>query len=89
MSSWQEQAKMPAEAGNVQAGVAFDGNLFVADDRGYIWKYNVALDSWTRKSQLPAANREVHGMYAIGGKIYIGLGNTSNKLIAYDPSWDF
>lgn len=89
MSSWQEQAKMPAQAGNVQAGVAFDGNLFVADDRGYIWKYNVALNSWTRKSQLPAANREVHGMYAIGGKIYIGLGNTANKLIAYDPAWDF
>lgn len=89
MSSWQEKTNMPAEAGNVQAGVVFGGNLFVADDRGYIWKYNVASDSWTRKSQLPAANRDVHGMYAIGEKIYIGLGNTSNKLIAYDPSWDF
>lgn len=89
MSSWQKMATMPAEAGNVQAATAFGGNLFAVDDRGYIWKYTVSSDSWARKSQLPAANRDVHCLYAIGDRLYVGLGNTSNKLITYDPSWDY
>lgn len=89
MSTWQKETTMPAEAGNVQAATAFNGNLFAVDDRGYIWQYTFSSHKWTRKSQLPAANRDVHCMYAIGDKIYIGLGNTSNKLVAYDTSWDY
>ena len=36
----------------------------------------------------PSANRSVHCMYVLDNYIYIGLGNASNSLISYDPTWD-
>lgn len=89
MQTWQKETTMPQAAGNVQGAVAFQNNLFVVDDKGFIWKYTLSSHGWSKMSQLPAANREIHCLYAIGDRIYIGLGNTSNKLIAYDPSWDY
>lgn len=82
--SWTEETTYPGAA--VKCGVALNGCLYVVDANSYIWQYNTVSKVWTRKSQVSV--REIHCMYALNGAIYIGLGSSTNTLIAYYPEWD-
>lgn len=85
LSSWVEETTMPG--GNVMAGTIHKNQLFVVDDSGYIWRYDLGTKEWKQKSQLAVDSRTVHCMYSIGDLIYIGMG-TNKMLITYDPTWD-
>ena len=72
----------------ILAGVAYNKNIYVIDEDYYILEYNTQTGVWSKKSQLPDGYRGVHCMSVINNKIYIGLGNSANALVAYDPIWD-
>ncbi|SEF55006.1 hypothetical protein SAMN05444001_102204 [Parabacteroides chinchillae] len=84
-NTWKELNSINA---NVRCGVAFDNNIYVVDDVGYIWKYDITTNSWTLKSQLPSGNRDIYCMYSLDGLIYLGQGTSGSSIISYDPSWD-
>ncbi|MDR3251413.1 MAG: hypothetical protein LBT42_07120 [Tannerella sp.] len=74
-------------SGNILAGVACRQRIYVIDSDYYILEYEPVTNVWMKKSQLPAGSRNIHCVYEMGSKIYIGLGS-SNSLIIYDPTWD-
>ena len=88
-STWEMKTLCDKNEGGILAGVAVRNSqkIYVIDEGYYILEYNITMDIWTRKSQLPEDYRRINCMYEIGGKIYIGLG-LSNSLIVYDPLWD-
>lgn len=83
---WREETSLPS--GALLCAVAYGDSIYGVDDSGYIWCYDTQAQNWSKKSQLSPSNRNVHCMYVLDKYIYIGLGNASNSLIIYDPSWD-
>ena len=73
---------------SILAGVALNKNIYVIDEDYYILEYNTQTARWSKKSRLPSTYRGIHCMSVINNKIYIGLGDPINSLIAYDPTWD-
>ena len=84
--TWEKEASFPGKM--LLCGIAYGNYVYGVDGDGYIWRYDPDSQNWSQKSQLPAANRSVHCMYVLDNYIYIGLGNASNSLISYDPTWD-
>ncbi|MDR1936905.1 MAG: hypothetical protein LBQ73_00215 [Tannerellaceae bacterium] len=87
---WSEETSLPVEAGSVRGGVAYKGSIYIVNNAGNIWKYDVAAKVWTEKSRLPASNRGdyQHCMFVLNDMIYIGLGTSQKSLLKYDPVWD-
>jgi N-acetylneuraminic acid mutarotase len=78
----------------IYVGGGYAGNLASMKD---FWEYDPALDLWTRKKDLPGANRTAGIGFAVNGKGYIGLGSTNyntfsatfrSDLWQYDPAAD-
>ncbi|MDR1879968.1 MAG: hypothetical protein LBQ78_03465 [Tannerellaceae bacterium] len=88
LNGWEPETTIPSAAGKVKAGVAYKGSIYVVDDAGTIWRYNVSTKKWTQKMTLPANNRRIHCMYTLNNHIYIGLGENSSSLLRYKPVWD-
>lgn len=84
--TWQEEGNFIG--GVVRAAVAHYNSIYVINDIGRIYKYDINSKNWESKSQLSVNMRDVHCMYTINDIIYIGLGSDSNQLISYDPLWD-
>lgn len=87
-ATWQIAKTFSEISGGIQAGVVHQDNLYMVDNSGFIWCYDLIAGTLQRKTQLAAANRTVHCMYSIGNLIYLGLGNNTNTLISYNPVWD-
>ena len=84
-ATWDLKTSYPV-SGIVLGGVACNKRLYIIDQSYFITEYNPETDEWTRKSQLPSSRRSVQCIYAVGNKIYIGLGQ--NRMTMYDPLWD-
>lgn len=97
-NTWIEETSLPEEAGHIRTVTSFQmfrsdriiRAIFMVDDTGTIWMYDIDLKTWERKSQLPASNRGnyQHCMFVIDNAIYIGLGISYTSLIKYSPDWD-
>ncbi|MDR1556502.1 MAG: hypothetical protein LBS88_05655 [Tannerellaceae bacterium] len=89
-NTWVEEMSLPESAGIVRGGVAYKEAIYVVDNTGYIWKYDVVEKIWTRKSILPSSNAgdSQHCMFVLNNVIYIGLGVSQQSLLKYDPAWD-
>jgi hypothetical protein len=89
-NTWSEEEPLPSSAGSTRGGVAYQGNIYIVDNTGTIWKYHVAEKIWTEKSKLPSSNRGdyLHCMFVLNDMIYIGLGASQKSLLKYDPAWD-
>jgi len=84
--TWELQTSYTV-TGNVLGAVVCNRRLYIIDESYSLIEYNPETDLWTKKSALPAGhNREVHCIYAINNKIYIGL--DSYSFVVYDPVWD-
>ena len=86
VSVWTQETDFPA-TGLVSA-IAYEDKIIAIDNEGVIWNFDTEEKTWAKKSQLAADNRKVHCMYMMHNKIYIGLGENSDTLIQYDPTWD-
>jgi N-acetylneuraminic acid mutarotase len=51
---------------------------------GILAEYDPATDSWTRKADYPVNFSSEQSSFAIGDKVYIGLGSGGNAFWAYD-----
>lgn len=89
-TTWTHVTSCDQYTGGILAGVASSslGRIYVVDEDYYILEYNPQTDQWAKKSRVPQGYRNIHCMYEVNGKIYIGLGNTANSLTIYDPLWD-
>lgn len=87
LSGWSEETEWPGDGG-IQKGFALDDDLYAIDTNGYIWRYDTTAKSWSRKSKLPDANKDIHCAYVVDGKVLLGLGTNSKELISYDYTWD-
>ncbi|MDR1919003.1 MAG: hypothetical protein LBQ65_05070 [Tannerellaceae bacterium] len=87
---WSEETSLPATAGSVRGGVAYKGAIYIVNNAGNLWKYDVTNKVWTEKSRLPSSNRGdyQHCMFVLNDMIYIGLGTSQKSLLRYDPAWD-
>jgi N-acetylneuraminic acid mutarotase len=89
-NTWTEETPLPTSAGHARGGVAYNGAIYVVDNAGCIWKYDVAEKTWTKKSSLPSSNigDSHHCIFVLDNMIYIGLGVSQKSLLKYDPVWD-
>jgi N-acetylneuraminic acid mutarotase len=89
-NSWTEETPLSASAGHVRGGVAYKGAIYIVDNTGAIWKYDIVEKAWTKKSTLPSSNigDSQHCMFVLNNMIYIGLGVSRKSLLKYDPVWD-
>lgn len=90
MQNWTEKAVLSSQAnGIIRAGAILNQTIYIVDDLGVIWSHAIqsADKEWIQRSQLPAANREVHCMVVLNNVLYIGFGN-SGAMITYNPIWD-
>jgi N-acetylneuraminic acid mutarotase len=90
LNTWVEETPLPAAAGIVRGGVAYNDAIYIVDSTGNIWKYDVGEKIWTKKSKLPSshAGDSQHCIFVLNNMIYIGLGVSQQSLLKYDPAWD-
>jgi hypothetical protein len=87
-SSWIAVSSIPSGASQIIGGVVYHDHIYVIDNTAQIWQYAPSNDVWTQKSKLTIMNNNVHCIYVLNDKIYVGLGTGSSKFVTYDPYWD-
>lgn len=87
-NTWSDMADIPNEATQVIGGVVFQNKIYVIDNEAQIWEYTPEDDIWKKKSKLDILEKNVHCIYVLNKKIYIGLGSRSDQFVTYDPDWD-
>ena len=86
VATWSEETSLPN--GAILCAVGYGNSIYGIDKDGYIWQYDTESMVWQQKSRLPEMKRGAHCMFVLNNQIYIGLGDTSDSLISYDPYWD-
>lgn len=86
--SWSGCSPIPGEASKIIGGVTFEGAIYVVDNTGQLWKYSPDNDVWSKKMRLIGLNDNVHCIYALEDRIYVGLGSYTGTFISYNPYWD-
>jgi N-acetylneuraminic acid mutarotase len=99
---WTRKADYPGQAaeylrgftiGNkAYMGTGFGQKIFRPDDPAQnkdFWEYNPAADTWTRKADLPALERENVIAFEINGFGYLGLGTNNNYDVNYKDFWKY
>ena len=82
--TWNYKTSYP-DAGVVRGGVVCNERLYIITNDYFSVEYKPDANVWTKKSKIPGSN--LHCIYSVGDKIYIGFGNPIT-LIVYDPTWD-
>lgn len=84
---------LPDKIGVVSSAVHYKNerwnSLFMIDDSGNIWEYNLTKEEWIAHTKY-AERMKNYQMFILNGKIYI-LGQDlfiTNTLKVYDPDWD-
>lgn len=54
-----------------------------------LWEYNPATNSWTSKSNLPDAGKNMAIAQAINGKAYVGLGCNVDQTLNHKSLWEY
>jgi len=86
-ATWTVQTVCTINTGAILGGIDCNNRIYLIDEDYRILEYYPATDTWTLKSQLPAAYHRFHCIYKYDGKLYIGLG-TNNNILEYDIIWD-
>lgn len=86
LSTWTQETNNSLISGGVLAGVVYKDKIYLVDESLYIHEYNLSTKTWTRKTRINGNDQDVHGMFVINDKIYIGLIN--KKMYVYNPLWD-
>ncbi len=103
-NKWTKKANIPGVDTNrgFAAAFAINGKGYVGLGSDHInapsvkhdlWEYDPATDSWTRKADFPAGNRDGIGVFVLGNIAYIAGGadsvlNVYQEFYAYDPVAD-
>lgn len=86
--SWTPLAALPDAMSNVSTGVIYNNSIYVVDDFGVIWQYNIDGDQWYKRSKCSDRARYFK-IYVLNDTIHIlGLDRYTNIFMTYDPSWD-
>ncbi|MDR0537668.1 MAG: hypothetical protein LBH04_06470 [Tannerellaceae bacterium] len=86
---WREETVFPGD-GQIRSAIYHKESIYMIDDTGQIWRYDLTGRFWEKKSLLPISNRGdyQHTMFVLDNTIYIGFGPSYRSLIKYDISWD-
>jgi hypothetical protein len=90
LNSWTELAPLPG-GGIVRGAVVYNKSIYAVDNTGGLWVYNIEENTWYEKSKLPSTyfrSDDLHCMFLLNEKIYIGLGSSRKTLYQYNPAWD-
>lgn len=86
--SWEPLAGLPDAMSNVSTGVIYNNSIYVVDDFGVVWQYDIGGDQWYKRSKCSDRARNFK-IYVLNDTIYIlGLDRYTNIFMTYDPSWD-
>ena len=108
LNIWTRKADFPGGARQMAIGFSIAGKGYIGTGFNYgnpdpslerkdLWEYNPALDTWTRKADMPTVPREYAIAFTISNKAYVGLGATGgsgglgtslNDFWEYDPALD-
>jgi FlaG/FlaF family flagellin (archaellin) len=92
--TWVEETSLPDAAGTIRSAVALQNvyrrAIFMVDNSGTIWMYDIDTKLWEQKTILPSSNYgdHQHCMFVLDNYIYIGLGISYKSLLKYDHAWD-
>lgn len=84
--SWKRH-ELPFEMSHFGNTVAIGskGYVYTANDRNELWEYDGS--TWKSKAQFPGPRRDQAAMFAIGQKIYLGIGKENNT--SYQDFYSF
>lgn len=86
--SWVRKKDLPDAMSNVSTGVIYNNSIYVVDDFGIVFQYDIANDEWYERSKCSDRARNFK-IYVLNDTIYIlGLDRYANVFMTYDPSWD-
>lgn len=86
--SWVRTKDPRADMSNVSTGVIYNNSIYVVDDFGIVFQYDIANDEWYKRSKCSDRARNFK-IYVLNDTIYIlGLDRYANVFMTYDPSWD-
>jgi hypothetical protein len=79
---------------------AYSGNTTATEEKAYIytahekenfWEFNSISKQWIRKADFPGPVRGASSMFAIGGKVYVGLGRNTEGFttISYNDFYEY
>lgn len=86
---WTSLETPPGLMNKVSTGVVYYDNIYVIDDSGIIWQYNLTEDKWYQRSTCLPEKIKNFKIYVLNDMIYIlGMDYFNTTLMTYDPSWD-
>lgn len=86
---WTSLETPPGLMNKVSTGVVYNDNIYVIDDSGIIWQYNLTENKWYQRSTCPPEKIKNFKIYVLNDMIYIlGMDYFNTTLMTYDPSWD-
>ncbi len=85
---WTDLAALPNNMGNVSSGIIYGRNIYVIDDYGVIWQYDIDGDEWHQRYAYSKGCKN-YELFILNDVIYIlGLDYYQKTLVTYDPTWD-
>lgn len=90
LNTWVELAPL-SNGGIVRGAIVYNNSfIYVVDNTGSLWMYNLEENAWYKKAKLPSGHQGdvQHCMFMLDEKIYVGLGSSYTTLYQYNPAWD-
>src|SRR6202000_3382929 len=89
-SVWKQTTGYPSTHYQNVAAFSISGVGYVLNESSSFWKYDTASGNWTQLDSVPFPGYLVLGMtaFSVGGKGYVGLGESSKAIWQYDPVAD-
>lgn len=85
---WTDLSELPDNMGNVSSGVIYGRNIYVIDDYGVIWQYDIDGDEWHQRYAYSKGCKN-YELFMLNETIYIlSLDYYQKTLVTYDPTWD-
>ena len=86
--TWTSLAKPSSMMGNVSSGVIYGRSIYVIDDYGIIWQYDMDGNEWHQRYAYSKGSKG-YNMFMLDGVVYIlSLDFYQKTLVTYDPTWD-
>lgn len=90
-TQWDELTTAPAEMGNVTTGIIKETDLYLIDNKGFIWKYGLEENQWYKCSKFPYTYyNPQYEIMVLNDVIYLFATNSygSSLFYTYNPVWD-
>lgn len=87
-TSWSSLTELPGKMDNVSSGIIYNRSIYVIDESGVMWQYDIDNDEWHQRYAYSKGSKN-YELFMLNGVVYIlSLDYYQKTLVTYDPAWD-